>query len=378
MILFPSDIINNTSESLFVKRTVKSKAIYLIVIFIIVAVLIALPLIYVSITTQARGIIRTPNENNPIQSVVYGEVKEIRMFENKIVQKEDTLLILNSGNIEEQIRRNQQRIFEDSYFIADIDAIQTENKRIITKKYLTEQQYYHSAIKELQTNINYLNQELQTSKQLYDKNVSPLTEYLQQKNTYEKSVGQLANLKEQFRNRWAAERTGYEIEIRELHSSIKQLEEEKTKYVLKAPEAGSIIQLIGIQKGSFISPGQSIGFISNDDDLLVDCYISPTDIGYLKLGQKVAFQIDAFNYNQWGLAHGHVLEISNDVISINEQSVFRVRCSLDTQYLQLKNGHKGYLKKGMTLTGRFYLTDRSLWQLLFDKVDNWINPNLQE
>jgi HlyD family secretion protein len=63
---------------------------------------------------------------------------------------------------------------------------------------------------------------------------------------------------------------------------------------------------------------------------------------------------------------------------MNEQPVFRVRCSLDTKFLQLKNGYKGDLKKGMTLTGRFYLTDRSLWQLLFDKVDKWVNPKLKE
>jgi HlyD family secretion protein len=85
--------------------------------------------------------------------------------------------------------------------------------------------------------------------------------------------------------------------------------------------------------------------------------------------------LDAFNYNQWGLASGKVNEISKDIININEQPVFRVRCSLDTRFLQLKNGYRGNLKKGMTLTGRFYLTDRSLWQLLFDKIDDWMNPN---
>jgi len=125
-------------------------------------------------------------------------------------------------------------------------------------------------------------------------------------------------------------------------------------------------------------PGQPIASISNDSNLLVECYVSPSDIGYIKENQQAAFQLDAFNYNQWGLAHGIVREISRDVITMNNQPVFRVRCSLDTKYLQLKNGYKGDLKKGMTLTGRFYLTDRSLWQLLFDKVDNWMNPKLQE
>jgi HlyD family secretion protein len=64
----------------------------------VVIVIVALPFIYVSVTTQARGIIRTLNENNPIQTAVYGEIKEIRMFENKQVQKGDTLLFLGWQN----------------------------------------------------------------------------------------------------------------------------------------------------------------------------------------------------------------------------------------------------------------------------------------
>ncbi|GHS97485.1 hypothetical protein FACS189421_04350 [Bacteroidia bacterium] len=287
----------------------------------------------------------------------------------------DTLLVLNTQSIQEQIHRKEEKIREDSLFISDIDKLlMRQIHHLETSKYITENSYFRSSINEQQTSINYLHNEYQTAKTLFDKKVISLTEYLQQKNTYDAAVSQMANIQEQFRNRWEAEKTNYEIENRELASSIKQLEEEKTKYVLKAPASGAVIQFSGIQQGNFIAPGQTIGYISNDSNLLVECYVSPVDIGYIKEKQPVAFQLDAFNYNQWGLAHGNIQEISKDIILVNDQPVFRVRCSLDTHYLQLKNGYKGDLKKGMTLTGRFYLTDRSLWQLLFDKLDNWVNP----
>lgn len=32
----------------------------------------------------------------------------------------------------------------------------------------------------------------------------------------------------------------------------------------------------------------------------------------------------------------------------------------------------------MTLTGRFMITKRSLFQLLYDKTDNWLNPKITE
>ncbi|MDR1526205.1 MAG: HlyD family secretion protein, partial [Dysgonamonadaceae bacterium] len=365
---------------LFAKRTVHSKLIYLVVVLSVVSTIVALPFISLQVSTQARGIIRTPNENNPLQTAVYGEITEIRMAENTEVRRGDTLLILNAENIQVQIDRTEEKIREDSAFVNDIAAllaIQYDNLK--TPKYMNEKNFYQTSISEQQIKINYLKHEFTVTEELYNKNVTPKSEYLQYKNSYETAVRQRDNLREQFRNRWQSEQTNYELEINGLLSEIRRLEEEKKQYVLRAPASGSVIQLLGMQPGSFIAPGQAIGYISDDSKLLAECYVSPVDIGYIKENQEVAFQLDAFNYNQWGLVHGSVKEISKDVIFMNEQPVFRVRCSLDTKFLQLKNGYKGYLKKGMTLTGRFYLTDRSLWQLLFDKVDDWMNPkNNQE
>jgi HlyD family secretion protein len=338
-----------------------------------------LPFVYMQVSTQARGIIRTSDENNSLQSSVYGEVAEIYISENAEVQRGDTLILLNSKNIQVQIERTKERISENSAFLDDISALLSNRyEHLRTRKYLNEKNLYQTTLQEHQIKIDYLKNELSVTENLYKKEVVSHSEYLQYKNNYETAVLQLDNQREQFHNRWQAEHTNCEMEIKELQSEIRRLEEEKTKYVLRAPVSGSIIRLSGVQSGSFITPGQSIGSISDDNDLLVECYISPVDIGYIYKEQPIAFQLDAFNYNQWGMAHGKVMEISGDIIEMNNQPVFCVRCSLDTKYLQLKNGYKGHLKKGMTLTGRFYLTDRSLWQLLFDKLDNWVNPKLQE
>jgi len=135
------------------------------------------------------------------------------------------------------------------------------------------------------------------------------------------------------------------------------------------------MQFSGVRNGNFITPGQVIAQISGNHDLLVECFVSPSDIGFIRENQKVRFQLDAFNHNQWGMAQGKVLEISRDIIMVDNQPVFRVRSSLNNEYLQLRNGYQGNLTKGMTLTARFRLTERTLWQLLFDRVDNWLNPN---
>jgi HlyD family secretion protein len=375
MPLFPPEIINDTTESLFVKRKASGAVVYWVVLLAVASALAALPFIHVKISTQARGIIRSPFENNQLQTSVYGEVIDIRIVENAQVQKGDTLIVLNFESVQIQIENIEEKIREDSAFVSDIaNLLARTQTSLITPKYLNENNLYRASLDEQQTKISYLKNELSVTESLYMKNVTSKSEYLQVKNNYETAVRQRNNVREQILNRWQSEQTAYELEIKRLWADISRFEDEKTKYVIKAPTMGSIIQFSGIQVGNFIAPSQIIAQISTDNDLLVECYVSPVDIGFIQVGQQVRFQLDAFNYNQWGMAHGEVQEIPQDIVIMNEQPVFRIRCSLDNKVLCLKNGYAGSLKKGMTLTSRFSLTERTLWQLLFDKVDDWLNP----
>lgn len=109
---------------------------------------------------------------------------------------------------------------------------------------------------------------------------------------------------------------------------------------------------------------------------MVECYVSPSDIGYLEEGNEVSYQIDAYNYNQWGLAKGRITDISNQPYQKDGSVYFLVKCELSEKSLKLKSGYEGKLKNGLTLTSRFHITRRSLFDLLFDKTDDWLNPKI--
>jgi hypothetical protein len=59
---------------------------------------------------------------------------------------------------------------------------------------------------------------------------------------------------------------------------------------------------------------------------------------------------------------------------MNNTPMFRIRCTMDRNYLSLKNGIKGYMKKGMTVRARFIIAERSLFQMLYQSTDDWLNP----
>ncbi len=88
-----------------------------------------------------------------------------------------------------------------------------------------------------------------------------------------------------------------------------QLLKEKESYTIKSPITGTIEQFSGIFSGSNINAGQTIAIIGPDSTLLSEVYISPKDIGYIKSGNPVKIQVDAFNYNEWGVINGVVKEL---------------------------------------------------------------------
>ena len=141
-----------------------------------------------------------------------------------------------------------------------------------------------------------------------------------------------------------------------------------------APISGTIESFSGLQVGSFLNASQPIATISAVDQLIVESTISPNDIGLIQKNQKVKFQIDAFNYNQWGLLEGKVIDIDRNITIQGEQAFFKVRSSLNSIEMKLQSGYKTKVSKGMTLTSRYIITRRSLFDLLFDKVDDWLNP----
>lgn len=375
--IIPIETTQNISV-FYLARHKNSSIIYVLVLLAFIAGIAALPFITIDITFQSRGQIRPVTESNTIVTSLPAQIKEVYLAENQVVQKGATLLVLNTDKLQEQIQLNQTKLAETNNFISDLAGLtqSKSNYEVNTLVYKKEIQQYREQIQGLKAKQNYFEQELKRSKQLFGKGVVPAIEYQQKVFDFENSTTAIINLKNNQLSKWQNRLQQYVQDTVNFISQIEQIKEDKKQYVITAPITGVIKNYSGIKAGNFIVPNQTIAEISPNGTLLVECFVSPKDIGYLKEKMAVNFQVDAYNYNQWGLAKGVVTEIFNDVTIVNEQPIFRVRCQLITKHMQLKNGFVGQLKKGMTLTGRFKITERTLWQLLYDRMDDWLNPTL--
>ncbi|NEW84282.1 MAG: HlyD family efflux transporter periplasmic adaptor subunit [Mariniphaga sp.] len=352
-------------------------SIYLLIIGIIISCLIALPFVMLDITVQARGVIRSMDEPNSIQTPVTGQVKEMRIHENMKVSVGDTLIWLASEKIDDQLRMLEDKLTLYSSYIYDLDQL-TEGMGIHLRSELLMSSWaeYGQKLAEYEQQIETTNKDYQRTKLLFGKGVVAAAEFEKK----ELELNQLTNERDfyvsQKKSAWHQQLFQYKTEYQTLTDHSEQLKFEKRFYVLIAPANGYISNFAGIQTGSFIFPNQTIATITPSDSLIVECYVSPNDIGYLKSGAFVAFQVDAYNYNQWGLATGKIIDISNQLFQDKNTAYFKVKCKLDQDCLSLKSGYQGKLKNGLTLTSRFMVTRRSLYNLLFDKTDDWLNPKI--
>lgn len=213
---------------------------------------------------------------------------------------------------------------------------------------------------------------------LFDRKVVSEAEFEKYAYDYENANLDKNALISKYKNQWQLEINQFESEEREQLGKQNDLNEQQELYIVKAPVDGTLINLNSTQTGSYVFAGQKLADLSPDTLLTAICYVKPSDIGLIHKGQEARLQIDAFNYNQWGFLGAKVIDISNDIIIGNngQPPVFKVKCQLLKSYLRLKNGYQGNIKKGMTFAARFTVAKRSVFELLYDKVDNWLNPGV--
>lgn len=357
----------------------KTNIIYLILIFIIIIIIVSLPLIKVPISVSAPGVIRPQTENSKLISIVSGRVIESRIFQNnQKVVKGDTLLIIQAKDLQNKLELNQKIGSEYTEHITDLKNLLSKNyEDIKSTLYNMELASMQQRIAEVQSQLTLAKLELDRNKLLLDQGIIANSEFDKSKYSYEQLQNQVQYIEKQQISQWSSNL----IELQQKHKSLvsdqQSLHIDGENYIIKAPQSGAIMNFTGIQQGSLIIQGQEILNISPEDNLIAECMIPPNAIGYIKHKQEVRFQIDTYNYNQWGFLAGTVKDIDYNLISDPQTGAyFKVRCNIDANHLSLPNGDRVYVGKGNTFTARFYLIDRTLWQLIFDRADEIFNPNL--
>ncbi|MCX2478708.1 HlyD family efflux transporter periplasmic adaptor subunit [Pedobacter sp. MC2016-15] len=383
--IFPQEIVENTAEFHFHTHRSATTVIYQVMLLVLFSVLLGMFFIKVDVNVKSMGLFRPVSERNDIKSLVSGRIDSVLVTENTHVKSGQILFTLKRESLEGKndmtsLQRNDIRAQ-----LNDLEALISAAKsnswpqRINLQSGLYGQQYsyFMQRMEEARSRYRVAQRNFDRYLYLFQRRAISSLEYEDAKLKVDNIHNELSLIGEDQGSKWQTEFNSLKIQQRELNSQSRQYAEEKEFYTLRATVAGSVQQLKGIQPGTLVAANELLGEISPDSGIIAETYVLPRDIGLLKIGTGVKFQVDAYNYNQWGMLQGKVISISNDIFMENgKQPYFKVRCSLNQKQLVLKNGYVGKIRKGMTMQARFFVTRRTLFQLLYDQADDWLNPNV--
>jgi multidrug efflux pump subunit AcrA (membrane-fusion protein) len=328
------------------------------------------------------GEIRAISEKTDVNSLVGGKIAWIRIRENQNVMKGETLVSLETDVLDSKLLLNRLQQSEKQSFIHDLNRLVVLDSATLFQISQFESSLYAQQYSQFKYNLleNIQHQEkelkeLNADRALYGEKVIAMRDYDAKEFEFNRLTAQYRLLLERQTTSWQGELNTHKATLTQLLAEEQQLKNERKQYSILAPVSGTIQKVLGKYPGSYVNPGETLCTISPNDSLWAECYVSPSEIGFLETGMGANFQINAFNYNDWGMLKGYVVDVADDYVIIGNEPVFKVKCIVPNLSLTLKSGRTAKVKKGMAFQVRFLVTRRNLYQLIYDKADDWLNPS---
>ncbi|MDQ6828837.1 MAG: HlyD family secretion protein, partial [Gemmatimonadota bacterium] len=377
--LLPAALALDSVECLTASHHARGQAVYLAILGTLAIAGGALPFVTVSVSVPAAGIIRPAVDKHELRPLVGGVVAEVRAREGQQLAAGDTIIVLRAPSIDERASLLRAQLAEQSGNVGDLEQLVARPTRagvshalVRTPRYLRELTQLRAELGESDLALTRATSDLRRARDLRAKGFAAAAELEERELAVAGARSREQLLLERHAVDWQSALAVARDALAQQRSALEQIEVERSHYAIRAPVAGTLEQLGGVSPESFVQAGETLGVVSPDSPLLGEVWVTPHDIGMLRVGMHVRLLIDAFNYTEWGVANGRIAEIASDFQLVNQQPAFRVRVSLDQSHLALRGGLRGALKKGMTFRARFRVTDRTLFRLLFDGVEDWL------
>ena len=137
-------------------------------------------------------------------------------------------------------------------------------------------------------------------------------------------------------------------ELAEVRAKLSELAERKIaaedllrRIDIRAPQTGTVHELVVHTIGGTVTPGEAIMLIVPDNDVLtVEAKVSPTDIAQLHLDQLAQLRFPAFNSTATPELNGHVTRVAPDTTQDqhNGSSYYLVRVGIDAGEIEKLKG----------------------------------------
>ena len=306
--------------------------------------------------TRGEGKVIPSSAVHVIQSLDGGILAELNVAEGDTVTQGQVLLRIDDTVYASQFQENlaQKGVLEARLVRLMVETGKADtlefSQQLLEQRpdlaereeevYETRKQALDDKLDSLQTRLDLANEEFDLKKPLVERNSIPRSEIIELQREIAEIEGSIRDTKNQYRSAAfeAYDQTKAQLEF--LLESIKAYEVRVSRTVMKSPIDGTINAVHKKTVGSVIGAGQDIlEIVPNDETLLIEALIRPSDRAFLRPGQNAVVKVTAYDFAMYGGLDGELETISADTVLQEEtgQRLYQIKVRTDENGLD----HKG-------------------------------------
>jgi adhesin transport system membrane fusion protein len=320
--------------------------------------------------TVAQGKVITTSGGQVVQSLEPGILREVLVQEGQQVAEGEVLLRLDdvrAGSIYREafekwlsLTAQSARLRAEAYdmpltFPASLEEhpeiIKRESQAFTARKNAKDEQ-----IVAFKKSLKTLSREIALTAPLVRQGVVSEVELLRLQRQEAGVEGQIAELQTRYFANANNELVRVDSDLAQTSEMLRTHEDVYKRTVIRSPMQGVIKDIKITTIGAVVSAGQVIlEIVPINEELLVEAFVPPTEVAYLKVGQRATVKLSAFDFGHFGGLEGVLDLISADALTDESKSGARatpnpVNIEPGFYKILIKIVNPGIERKGMKLT----------------------------
>ncbi|CAH5998153.1 Type I secretion system membrane fusion protein PrsE [Citrobacter freundii] len=385
------DLINDLNGAF---QQEKHRGYFAVVILLFVLIVVFLIWAYNSTleeVTRGQGSIISSSREQIIQSLDPGTIMEMGVKEGDVVEKDQILLKLDDTRSSAVLRESEAKVESLSALAARLKAETTGTEPVFPQQISNEikQREYHAfvarrqsmldAVSGLKQSKSFLDHEISITQPLAQQGLVSNVEVLRMQRQSADLGLQITERKNRYLTDANNELVKTEAELAQARENMLMRADPVERSLIRAPLRGVVKNIKINTVGGVVNAGQDIlEIVPLDDKLLVEAYIRPQDVAFLRPGLPAVVKVSAYDYAIYGGLDGVVTLISPDTLSndkcnselkLNQNEVYyRILVRTDANSLLDKNGKQLPIIPGMITTVDVKTGEKTVFQYLIKPI----------
>ncbi len=168
----------------------------------------------------------------------------------------------------------------------------------------------------------------------------------------------------QFKSDARAEANKTTAEYRSLKEVLPGLQDKKGRTEMRSPVSGIVNRVMVNTVGGVVKPGEPIvEVVPLEEQLVLEANVSPSDIGFVKVGQTARVKLTAYDYSIFGSLQGKVVHVAPDSVTNEKGESFYV-ARIETLPVLEVRGRRLEVMPGMQAQLDIVTGHRTVWEYL--------------